>query len=67
VLGLAFGQVLSGALVAWTVGNEDLFIFTSLLHNLVICGLFSLLVDLSIRSWRYRDVGRDTQVVDSHA
>ena len=54
VLGLTFGQVLSGALVAWTVGNEDLFIFTSLLHNLVICGLFSLLVDLTIRSRIHR-------------
>jgi cytochrome c oxidase assembly protein subunit 15 len=57
VLGLTLGQVLSGALVAWTVGNEDLFIFTSLLHNLVICGLFSLLADLTIRSRRYRAGG----------
>jgi cytochrome c oxidase assembly protein subunit 15 len=60
LLGLTFGQVLSGALVAWTVGNEDLFIFTSLLHNLVICGLFSLLVDLTIRSWRRRAGGGRT-------
>ncbi|CAG5092820.1 Heme A synthase [Thermobacillus xylanilyticus] len=67
LLGLTVGQVLSGALVAWTVGNEDLFIFTSLLHNLVICGLFSLLADLSIRSWRYRDAGRDAKVAESHA
>jgi cytochrome c oxidase assembly protein subunit 15 len=59
VLGLTFGQVLSGALVAWTVGNEDVFIFTSLLHNLVICGLFSLLADLTIRSLLHRaDGGR---------
>lgn len=57
VLGLTWGQVLSGALVAWTVGNEELLIFTSLLHNLVICGLFSLLADLTIRSRRYRAGG----------
>jgi cytochrome c oxidase assembly protein subunit 15 len=57
ILGLTFGQVLSGALVAWTVGNEDLFIFTSLLHNLVICGLFSLLADLTIQSGLHRAGG----------
>jgi cytochrome c oxidase assembly protein subunit 15 len=62
VLGLTFGQVLSGALVAWTVGNEDLFIFTSLLHNLIICGLFSLLVDLSVQSWRRRAEDRPAEL-----
>jgi len=60
VLGLTLGQVLSGALVAWTVGNEDLFIFTSLLHNLVICGLFSLLADLTIQSCLHRAGGGRT-------
>lgn len=55
VLGLTVAQVLSGALVTWTVANEDWFIFTSLLHNLIICGLFSLLADMCIRSRKYQE------------
>jgi len=45
-------QILSGAWLTFTIDNEDWFIFTSLLHNLVITGLFGLLADLVIRSWR---------------
>ncbi|OUM95278.1 MAG: cytochrome Caa3 oxidase [Thermobacillus sp. ZCTH02-B1] len=57
ILGMTCGQVLSGALVTWTVGNDEVFIFTSLLHNLVICGLFSLLADLTIQSGIRRAAG----------
>jgi len=52
---LTASQVASGALLVATVGNEDLFIFTSLIHNLIICGLFGVLADMSIRSWKMRD------------
>ncbi|WP_337098104.1 COX15/CtaA family protein [Paenibacillus sp. YIM B09110] len=52
---LVITQIFSGALLTATVSNEDWFIFTSLLHNLIITGLFGLLLDLVIRSWRFRD------------
>lgn len=47
-------QVFSGALLIATVGNANLYIFTSLIHNVIICGLFGLLADMSIRAWRLR-------------
>ncbi|RIX53043.1 heme A synthase [Paenibacillus nanensis] len=52
---LIVAQVLSGALLTETVGDESIFIFTSLLHNLIIVALFSLLIDIVIRSWRFRE------------
>ncbi|MCR2806194.1 COX15/CtaA family protein [Paenibacillus soyae] len=55
VLVLVVAQVLSGAYLTVTVGNEDVFIFTSLLHNLIIVALFGLLLDIVIRSWRLRE------------
>lgn len=50
-------QVFSGALLTYTITNENAFIFTGLLHNLIICGYFALLVDICIQAWRSR-VGR---------
>ncbi len=52
---LTASQVASGALLIATVGNENLYIFTSLIHNLIICGLFGVLADMSIRSWTLRE------------
>lgn len=57
---LIAAQVLSGALLTETVSDPDIFIFTSLLHNLIIVALFSLLIDIVIRSWRFRE-GRGTK------
>ncbi|RCW41964.1 COX15/CtaA family protein [Paenibacillus prosopidis] len=54
-LGLVLTQVFSGALLTVTIGSNDWFIFTSLLHNLIITGLFGLLLDMLIRSWRLRE------------
>ena len=51
---LVIAQIFSGAWLVHTIGNEYWFIFTSLLHNLIIVALFGLLVDLVIRSWIYR-------------
>lgn len=55
VLALVIVQVLSGALLTSTVGNADWFIFTSLLHNVIIVALFGILMDILIRSWRLRE------------
>lgn len=57
---LIAAQVLSGALLTETVSDPNVFIFTSLLHNLIIVALFSLLIDIVIRSWRFRE-GRGTK------
>ncbi|MEK3882899.1 COX15/CtaA family protein [Paenibacillus sp. PL2-23] len=55
---LLVAQVLSGAYLTFTIGDEDVFIFSSLIHNVIIVGLFGLLVDIVIRSWRLRE-GRE--------
>lgn len=52
---LLVAQIMSGAWLTSTVGNEDWFIFTSLVHNLIIVALFGLLMDILIRSWRLRE------------
>lgn len=51
---LVITQIFSGAWLVYTIGNDSWFLFTSLLHNLIIVALFGLLVDLVIRSWIYR-------------
>lgn len=55
VLGLVVTQIFSGALLTFTITNSDLFLFTNLLHNLIVTGLFGLLMDILIRSWRFRE------------
>lgn len=52
---LVIAQVFSGAWLVNTIGNDNWFLFTSLLHNLIIVALFGYLVDLVIRSWIYRE------------
>jgi cytochrome c oxidase assembly protein subunit 15 len=58
VAGLALlfviAQVFSGAWLTLTMNNEDIYIFTSLLHNVLATLLFSALTDISIRSWKFR-------------
>lgn len=51
---LVIVQIFSGAWLVSTIGNESWFLFTNLLHNLIIVVLFGLLIDLLIRSWIYR-------------
>ncbi|AZN40097.1 COX15/CtaA family protein [Paenibacillus albus] len=48
-------QVFSGALLTWTLRDNDWFIFTSILHNLIISGLFGILCDFMIRAWKMRE------------
>ncbi|WP_306299341.1 heme A synthase [Paenibacillus sp. MY03] len=52
---LLVAQIMSGAWLTATVGNDNWFIFTSLVHNLIIVALFGLLMDILIRSWRLRE------------
>jgi cytochrome c oxidase assembly protein subunit 15 len=58
VLALVSAQVLSGALLTYTLTSRDWFIFTSMLHNLIVSILFAVLADLTIRSWK-RAEGRE--------
>jgi cytochrome c oxidase assembly protein subunit 15 len=43
-------QVLSGGLLAVTISNEDVYIFTGLIHTVIISALFTMLVLLAIRT-----------------
>lgn len=43
-------QVLSGGLLSFTLSNEDVYIFTGLLHTVIISALFSMLVLLALRA-----------------
>jgi heme a synthase len=47
---LVFMQVLSGGLLSLTLNNQDVYIFTGLLHTVIISALFSILVLLAIRA-----------------
>lgn len=53
-LGLVITQIFSGAWLTLTITNDNLFLFTNLLHNLIVTGLFGLLMDMLVRSWRLR-------------
>lgn len=57
-LGLVIAQVFSGALLTLTITDPNWFLFTNLLHNLIVTGLFGLLMDILVRSWRLRE-GRE--------
>ncbi|MFC4809161.1 COX15/CtaA family protein [Paenibacillus sp. GCM10023250] len=48
-------QVLSGALLTMTLRDEDWFVFTSILHNMIVSGLFGILSDFMIRAWKWRE------------
>nr|WP_274655337.1 COX15/CtaA family protein [Paenibacillus humicola] len=48
-------QVLSGALLTYTLTDTDWFIFTSMLHNLIVAAMFGVLADLTIRSWKWSE------------
>lgn len=52
---LVIVQMLSGAWLTYTITNSDWFVFTSLLHNVIVSVLFSILMDMLIRSWRFRE------------
>lgn len=45
-------QVLSGGWIAYSMGKENLYLFTSLLHNVIVAGLFGMLCYLSVLVWQ---------------
>ncbi|MFD0619263.1 heme A synthase [Paenibacillus sp. GCM10027629] len=47
-------QILSGGLLNATINNEDVYLFASLLHNVLATALFCILTDIAIRSWKHR-------------
>lgn len=51
-------QILSGAWVVFSLNNENSYLFSSLLHTVIICLLFSILSYLSMSVWLLRS-GRD--------
>lgn len=51
---LAAAQIFSGAWLTFTMNNENVYFFTSLLHNVLATFLFGVLTDLAIRSWKFR-------------
>ena len=51
-------QVLSGAWIAVVLGQDQVYIFASLLHTTVISALFAVLCYLSIRSWQLQREAR---------
>lgn len=53
---LVAGQIGSGGLLTVTMNNENVYLFTSLLHNVLATVLFAVLTDIAIRSWKHRKV-----------
>jgi cytochrome c oxidase assembly protein subunit 15 len=51
-VGLVVLQVLSGGLLALTMGDENLYVFTALLHTMIIAVLFAQMGLLAVRSWQ---------------
>nr|WP_232278613.1 heme A synthase [Paenibacillus sp. 481] len=51
---LCLGQVLSGALVVFTIADYNSYVFTGLIHATFICGMFSVLCYMAIRVWQLR-------------
>jgi len=49
-LGFVFLQVLSGGLLSATLGNENVYVFTALLHTIIISVLFSILCLFTLRA-----------------
>ncbi len=51
-LGLVVAQILSGWLLTVTLHNEDVYVFTALLHTIIICILFNALCLLAVRAYQ---------------
>src|SRR5690606_38044993 len=45
-------QVISGALVTLSLSNENVYIFTALIHTVIIAALFSVLCYMGIEIWK---------------
>lgn len=49
---LLLAQIFSGGWVASTFGSENIYLFTSMLHTIIVSGLFGLLCYISFRAWQ---------------
>jgi cytochrome c oxidase assembly protein subunit 15 len=49
---LVTAQILSGAWVVFTLGNDNIGLFAGLLHTVLIAGLFGILCYMSVRVWQ---------------
>jgi len=49
---LTVAQILTGALIVFTLRDENWLVFTGLLHSIVICAQFGVLCYLSFLAWR---------------
>lgn len=45
-------QTLSGAVVTFTLSNADVYVFTALVHTMIIGALFSVLFYMTVEVWR---------------
>jgi cytochrome c oxidase assembly protein subunit 15 len=48
-------QILSGGLLVSTIGDHNLYVFTGLLHTIIISALFSVLCQLTLRTRNFFD------------
>ncbi|MGG4344812.1 hypothetical protein ABEW73_12530 [Paenibacillus lautus] len=51
---VVLAQILSGAWLTLAINNNDVFIFASLIHNVLATLLFSMLAVFGIRTWKRR-------------
>ncbi|KKO52501.1 COX15/CtaA family protein [Paenibacillus sp. DMB20] len=54
LLVLVTAQIFSGAWLTFVMNDSDVYLFASLVHNVLAVFLFSILAALSIRSWKRR-------------
>lgn len=60
-LWLTVAQIISGAFIVFTLRSDDWIILTSLMHSVIISGLFGVLCYLSFIAWRMgREAGQTT-------
>lgn len=52
-------QVLTGAVVVFTLDNLEIYLFASLSHMLAIAALFGVLCYMSVRAWQLHRMGKD--------
>ena len=50
VLILVICQIFSGAWLTATIGDDNWFVFTNLVHNLIVTIMFSILMDLGVQA-----------------
>lgn len=55
IVALVIAQVFSGAWIIASLGNENWFLASSLVHNLIIVMLFTVILDMAIRAWKFSD------------